>query len=117
LEFLDKTYREKSDRLGIYYIFGSQVVALRDNGTLYFLHGDNPSTALRASLGSASLTTDVLGNVISTNAYYPFGASRLRLCQEITCSFCCKLTVATEAEKWCQPQAVSDEKTKEATYS
>ena len=41
----------------------------------------------------------------------------LRLCQEITCAFCCKLIVATEAEKRCQPQAVSDEKTKEVSYS
>jgi hypothetical protein len=42
---------------------------MRDNGTLYYLHGDN--------LGSASLTTNASGAVVSQNKYYPFGASRL----------------------------------------
>jgi YD repeat-containing protein len=53
----------------LYYAFGAQVVAVRDNGTLYYLHGDN--------LGSASLTTNASGAVVSQNRYYPFGASRL----------------------------------------
>ncbi len=52
----------------LYYAFGGQVVAMRDNGTLYYLHGDN--------LGSASLTTNASGGVVSQNRYYPFGASR-----------------------------------------
>ncbi len=50
------------------YTFGAQVVAMRDNGTLYYLHGDN--------LGSASLTTNASGAVVSQNRYYPFGATR-----------------------------------------
>ena len=41
---------------------------MRDNGTLYYLHGDN--------LGSASLTTNASGAVVSQNRYYPFGATR-----------------------------------------
>jgi RHS repeat-associated protein len=57
----------------LYYTFGAQVVAMRDvsgsGGTLYYLHGDN--------LGSASLTTNASGAVVSQNKYYPFGASRL----------------------------------------
>ncbi len=32
--------------------FGSQAVAMRENGALYFLHGDDPATALRASLAA-----------------------------------------------------------------
>lgn len=40
------------------------------------MHGDNPSTTLRAGLGSASLTTNASGGVVSQNRYYPFGASR-----------------------------------------
>ena len=35
----------------LYYAFGGQVVAMRDNGTLYYLHGDNPSASLRAGFG------------------------------------------------------------------
>ncbi|MBI3244141.1 MAG: RHS repeat-associated core domain-containing protein [Chloroflexi bacterium] len=52
----------------LYYAFGAQVVAMRDNGTLYYLHGDN--------LGSASLTTNASGAVVSQNRFYPFGATR-----------------------------------------
>lgn len=41
---------------------------MREDGTLYFLRGDN--------LGSRTLTTNALGNIISSIAYYPFDASR-----------------------------------------
>jgi RHS repeat-associated protein len=51
-----------------YYAFGGQVVAMKDNGTLYYLHGDH--------LGSTSLTTNSSGAVVSVNSYYPFGTSR-----------------------------------------
>jgi RHS repeat-associated protein len=45
-------------------------------GTLYFLHSDHPSTALRTSLGSVSAVTDLSGSVIARQWYYPYGAVR-----------------------------------------
>jgi RHS repeat-associated protein len=41
---------------------------MKDNGTLYYLHGDH--------LGSTSLTTNTSGAVVSVNSYTPFGTSR-----------------------------------------
>jgi RHS repeat-associated protein len=57
-----------------YYYFGSQRVAMRvvaspnTAGTLYWLRGD--------SLGSASLTTNITGTVVSEMRYYSFGQAR-----------------------------------------
>jgi hypothetical protein len=41
------------------YHFGDQLVATRRGDEVYFIHGDHPSAALRAGLGSTSLTTDI----------------------------------------------------------
>jgi len=43
-------------------------VAMRQNNTVYWLHGDH--------LGSASLTTNITGAVVSEMRYYPFGETR-----------------------------------------
>ena len=52
-----------------YYFFGGQRVAMRvSGGTPVYLHGDH--------LGSASLTTDSAGGVVSQARYAPFGAVR-----------------------------------------
>jgi RHS repeat-associated protein len=57
-----------------YYYFGSQRVAMRVapsgsySGTLYWIQGDQ--------LGSASLTTNITGTVVSEQRYYPFGETR-----------------------------------------
>jgi RHS repeat-associated protein len=57
-----------------YYYFGSQRVAMRIrpsgsySGTLYWIQGDQ--------LGSASLTTNITGTVVSEQRYYPFGETR-----------------------------------------
>ena len=40
---------------------------------LSYLHGDHPSTSLRAGLGSTSLATDASGNVVSQQRYKPYG--------------------------------------------
>jgi hypothetical protein len=41
------------------YYHGDQLVATRRGDEVYFIHGDHPSAALRAGLGSTSLTTDI----------------------------------------------------------
>jgi RHS repeat-associated protein len=57
-----------------YYYFGSQRVAMRIrpsgsySGTLYWIQGDQ--------LGSASLTTNITGTIVSEQRYYPFGETR-----------------------------------------
>jgi uncharacterized protein RhaS with RHS repeats len=57
-----------------YYYLGSKRVAMRIkptgqySGTLYWIHGDQ--------LGSASLTTNITGTVVSEQRYYPFGETR-----------------------------------------
>jgi RHS repeat-associated protein len=50
------------------YRLGGQRVAQRHNDTLFYLHSDH--------LGSASLTTDAGGGVVSEMRYYPYGATR-----------------------------------------
>jgi len=50
-----------------YYFLGGKRIAKRtDNGALYFMHQDH--------LGSASVTTDDVGNVAMNRSYYEFGA-------------------------------------------
>jgi len=51
-------------------------VAMRENGTLYFLLRDHASTSLSTSLGSTSITADAGGNKIAEIRYDPFGATR-----------------------------------------
>jgi RHS repeat-associated protein len=52
-----------------YYYLGGQRVAMRQGGSLYWLHGDH--------LGSASLTTSITGTKLSEQRYYPFGQVRI----------------------------------------
>ena len=50
------------------YFLGGQRVALARSGVLFYLHSDH--------LGSASLTTDASGGVVSEMRYYPYGEMR-----------------------------------------
>ena len=63
---------EKNNTTGIstsYYFFGGQRVAMRKNGAMFWLHGDQ--------LGSTSLTTNITGTAIGgTMRYKPFGEPR-----------------------------------------
>lgn len=51
-----------------YYFLGKQRLAMRQNGTLSYLHGDH--------LGSASLATDAAGVTLSQQRYLPYGGLR-----------------------------------------
>ncbi|MEJ5312578.1 MAG: RHS repeat-associated core domain-containing protein [Anaerolineae bacterium] len=51
-----------------YYYLGSQRVAQRAGGVVYYLHADY--------LGSASLTTDASGNKVGELRYLPYGETR-----------------------------------------
>jgi len=51
-----------------YYLANGQPVALRQNTTVSYLHGDH--------LGSTSLTTDASGNVVARQKYLPYGQIR-----------------------------------------
>jgi RHS repeat-associated protein len=51
-----------------YYYAGMQRVAMRKNGTVFYLHGDH--------LGSTSLATDAGGAKASRVLYYPYGEER-----------------------------------------
>jgi len=66
-----------------YYYFGSQRVALRQGGDLYYLHSDH--------LGSTSTVTNESGVCSSQQAYYPYGAIR-----PITPTSPCGETVPTD---------------------
>ena len=47
---------------------GGQLIVLRQDGVLTYLHGDH--------LGSAFLATDAQGGVVSEMRYYPYGETR-----------------------------------------
>ncbi len=51
-----------------YYYAGSQRIAMREGGVLYYLHTDH--------LGSTSLATTSSGAVHSRQGYYPYGDTR-----------------------------------------
>jgi len=51
-----------------YYYAGNQRVAMRQGGTVTYLHGDH--------LGSTSLTTDANGDFVARVLYYPYGETR-----------------------------------------
>ena len=57
-----------SGKVKKYYYLGNTRVAMSEGGIMRWLQGDN--------LGSASLATDVLGNVTSNIRYKPFGEQR-----------------------------------------
>ncbi|RME60313.1 RHS repeat-associated core domain-containing protein, partial [Candidatus Parcubacteria bacterium] len=79
LSLLGGIYEWHSDGTVVkYYYAGSQRVAMRRNGTLYFLLADHPSTRLRAGLGPTTLTTDAAGNQLAEMRYAPWGAVRYR---------------------------------------
>jgi len=59
-----------------YYSAGNVRVVMRDNGTLYWLLTDHPSTALRRTLESTNLTLDSSGNRITELRYKPYGDTR-----------------------------------------
>ena len=59
------------DGIGVvtsYFSFGGQRVAMRHGSAVHWLHGDH--------LGSASLTTNITGLIVSEMRYYPFGETR-----------------------------------------
>ncbi len=62
---------EKNVTTGVtttYYYAGSQRVAMRQGGVLYYLQGDH--------LGSTSLVTSITGTVVARQLYGPYGAPR-----------------------------------------
>jgi RHS repeat-associated protein len=59
-----------------YYYYGGQRVAMRQEDVVYFIHADHPSTSLRTSLGSTSLTTDISGTLVAETRYLPYGEER-----------------------------------------
>jgi hypothetical protein len=52
-----------------YYYAEAQRIAMRTNGSLFYLLGDHPSPSLRTGLGSTSLTTDAPGSIVSELRY------------------------------------------------
>ncbi len=61
-------YEEAGGVATSYYTFGSQRVAMRTGGAVYWLHGDH--------LGSASMTTNASGQSVAELRYLPFGETR-----------------------------------------
>jgi RHS repeat-associated protein len=61
-------YEQQGSTVRKYYYAGGQRIAVRVNGTLYFLHGDH--------LGSATLTTGAGGNWVGEARYTPYGEMR-----------------------------------------
>lgn len=58
-----------------YYYFGGQRVAMKQGSAVTYLHSDHPSTSLRTSLGSTSVTSGATTSS-QTRGAYPFGAVR-----------------------------------------
>ena len=61
------------------YVFNGQVVAMRHDGTLYFLRLDDPSFSLRTCPGSVSLVRDATGLLSRPVRLYLHGRDRWRL--------------------------------------
>jgi RHS repeat-associated protein len=61
-------YEKQGAAVTKYYYAGGQRIAVRVNGTLYFLHGDH--------LGSATVATDGSGNRVGELRYTPYGVTR-----------------------------------------
>ena len=58
------------------YEFAGQRLAVRQNGVLFYLHGDRPSATLRAGLGSTSVATTASGAVAASVRYFAYGTPR-----------------------------------------
>jgi RHS repeat-associated protein len=56
------------DAVTVNYWFGGTLAATDEGGTLRFLHADH--------LGSSSVATNALGDVVAGNTYYPYGEHR-----------------------------------------
>jgi hypothetical protein len=59
--YVGQHYEKKGTTVTKYYFAGATRLAVRTNGALSYLLGDHPSTTLRTSLGSSSVTTNASG--------------------------------------------------------
>jgi len=66
--FIGNYYEVTNGVVTKYYYAGGQRIALRQNGTLYYLLSDH--------LGSTTLVTDASGNIVSELRYKPWGETR-----------------------------------------
>jgi RHS repeat-associated protein len=66
--FIGNYYEVTDGVVTKYYYAGSTRIALRQNGTLYYLLSDH--------LGSTTLVTDASGNIVSELRYKPWGETR-----------------------------------------
>jgi len=66
--FIGAHYEVTGNEITKYYFAGTQRIAMRKNGTLYYLLGDH--------LGSTSIVTDASGNAISQTKYKAWGEVR-----------------------------------------
>ncbi|MFN3929152.1 MAG: RHS repeat-associated core domain-containing protein, partial [Thermoflexus sp.] len=66
--YIGDYYERRGSAVTKYYYVAGQRVAVRVNGSLYFLHADH--------LGSTTLLTDQSQQVIARRWYYPYGETR-----------------------------------------
>lgn len=74
--FIGNYYEKTGSVVTKYYYSGGQHVAMRKNGTVYYLFGDH--------LGSTSLTTNASGNLVSELRYKVWGEVRYSSGSEVT---------------------------------
>jgi RHS repeat-associated protein len=74
--YVGNHYEVKNSVVTKYYFAGATRLAVRTNGTLSYLLGDHPSTSLRTSIGSSSVTTDANGVKTAAALYKAFGETR-----------------------------------------
>jgi RHS repeat-associated protein len=67
-KFIGAHYEVTDDEVTKYYYAGSQRIAMRKNGEVFYMFGDH--------LGSTSLTTDAAGQVIAEQRYTAWGETR-----------------------------------------
>ena len=74
--YIGNYYEKEGSTVRSYYYHGGRRIAMRENGTLYWLLTDHPSLTLRASLGSTAVVANEGGAKVAERRYRAFGQSR-----------------------------------------
>jgi len=74
--YIGNYYEKEGNTVRTYYYHAGKRVAMREDGTLYWLLTDHPSLTLRASLGSTAMALTASGAPAAERRYYAYGDER-----------------------------------------
>ncbi|MBM4429772.1 MAG: RHS repeat-associated core domain-containing protein [Chloroflexi bacterium] len=74
--YIGDYYEKEGNTVRTYYYHAGKRVAMREDGTLYWLLTDHPSLTLRASLGSTTMALAASGTPAAERRYYAYGDER-----------------------------------------